>query len=213
MRMLNYSILGITMMVVSAAFGQSKTLSTAEVVTLKEKVAANTQTLQSLVSDFTQTKHLDYMEHDIKSTGKLYFRSPSKIRWEYTDPTTYVVVFDKQKMHLYDGNAKKDIDLTTNRRLKGLNDILIGTVQGGNIFDESRFNISYHRDGTGYSAILIPKDKAIAKYIKQVELAFDTSTYLVKRVKITDPTLDYTLIKFENQRRNTAVSDDKFVIK
>ncbi len=212
-RMPTYCTLVVALLACSAAFGQQRAMTPAEVTALKEKIAASTQGLKALESAFEQTKHLDYLEHDVKSTGKLYFKSPDKIRWEYVNPTAYVVIFDNQKMHVYDGKTKKGVDLSSNRRLSGLNNLLVGTVKGGNIFDESQFDIAYYRNNTGYSATLIPKDKALAKYIKQVELAFDSGTFLVTRVKITDSSSDYTLISFNNQRKNASIPDEKFTMK
>ncbi len=207
------STLLIAFVACSPAFGQKRAMAPAEVATFKERVAASTQQLQSLESAFTQTKHLDYLTHDVKSTGKLYFQSPDKIRWEYTSPSPYVVIFDNQKMLVHEGNKKKDIDLSANRRLKGLNGILVGTVQGGNIFDESQFDISYYRDGTGYLATLVPKDKGLARYIKEVELTFDSDTFLVKRIKTSDTSSDYTLISFDSQRKNSSIPADRFSMK
>ncbi|MBK1440828.1 outer membrane lipoprotein carrier protein LolA [Parapedobacter sp. ISTM3] len=215
MRMRKYRLLTIVLLAAcTAGFAQRKALTPAETAAFKEKVIANTRNLKSLESNFTQSKQLSYMEHAVKASGKLYFRAPQDIRWEYRQPTSYVIVFDHQTMFIDEGGSKpKQIDLAANRRLKGLSGLLVGTVQGGNVVDESRFVVDYYRAGSGYAAILRPKDKALQRYIKEVELTFDGSTFLINRIKIIDPTQDFTLIDFENQRKNVAMPEELFAIK
>ncbi|RQP15929.1 MAG: outer membrane lipoprotein carrier protein LolA, partial [Parapedobacter sp.] len=75
------SVIGFVLFLASIrAFGQ-QALTTPEINALKEKTAANAKTLQSLESNFTQTKHLSYLENAVQSSGKLYFKNPGKIRW------------------------------------------------------------------------------------------------------------------------------------
>ena len=84
MHVLKHNILVIALLIYgSTTSAQRKTLTAAETASFKEKVAASTQSLQSLESDFTQTKQLSYLENTITSSGKLYFKAPNKIRWEY----------------------------------------------------------------------------------------------------------------------------------
>lgn len=194
----------------ATAFAQREALDTEESKAVKAKVAAAAQSLQSLQSDFTQTKEVSYMDNAIRSVGKLYFKAPDRIRWEYTSPTNYVVIFDGQTMHTVEGGRTKTTKLTANRRMKGLNDLLAGSLQGGTMLDESRFDITYYRDKAGYVALLVPKDKGLSRYIRQVELTFDSSSLLLTRVTLTDPAGDTTQLAFANQRKNMAVDDATF---
>ena len=208
---LKYNLIAIILLVCcSVVSAQRKALTPAEAATFKEKIAANTQNLRSLESDFVQTKRLSYLENTIKSSGKLYFKAPRKIRWEYQSPTEYVIIFAGQTMHTDDGTTKKTVDLAANRRLKGLNDLLTGTVQGGNILDESRFTITYFRNNTDYSAVLVPREKALGKFVKQVELTFNGANLLLKQVLLTDPAGDSTQLAFTNQRKNTPIPEARF---
>lgn len=193
-----------------AAAAQRKALTAAEATTLKAKVTASTQSLQSLQSDFTQTKQLSYLENAVRSSGTLHFKAPGKIRWEYLRPTSYVVIFDGHTMHTVEGNRSKTANLNANRRMKGLNDLLLGSVQDGNLLDDSHFDITYYRERAGYVAVLTPKEKALHRYIQQVELIFDETSLLLSEVTLTDPTGDSTRLTFANQRKNISIPETMF---
>jgi len=209
--MLKHNILTLALLLCcTAGFAQRNTLTTDESAALRAKITANTQSLQSLQSDFTQTKQLSYMDHAVRSTGKLYFKAPGKIRWEYLSPTNYVVIFDGQTMHTVEGGRTKTTNLNANRRMKGLNDLLAGSLPGGDMLDESRFDISYYRNKAGYVAALVPKDKGLSRYIQQVELTFDGTSLLLTGVTLTDAAGDSTQLTFANQRKNAAIPDTAF---
>lgn len=188
-------------------------LSSAEIKTLKSNINSATANLNSLQSDFVQTKHLDFMENDVKSSGKLYYKSQSKIRWEYTSPFSYYVIFNRDKMFVNDNGKKKQSDLSSNKQLKDVSKIMLGTVQGSAVLDETKFKITYSKSGSDYLAKMIPTDKTYKKYIQQIDLTFDGKTYLLKKIKTIEPSLDYTLIEFKNQKKNTSLSDEKFSFK
>lgn len=188
-------------------------MNSAEIKKLKENINSATSNLTSLQSDFTQTKHLDFMENDVKSSGKLYFKSKSKIRWEYTSPFHYYVIFNNEKMFVNDNGKKKETELSSSKLLKDLNKIMLGTVNGSGVLDETKFKILYSKTGNDYLAKMVPTDKTYKKYIKQIDLTFDGKSFLLKKIKTTEPTLDYTLIEFTNQKKNSAVDDAKFLFK
>lgn len=188
-------------------------LNASQIKTLKQNIDNATKDLKSLESSFTQTKHLDFMENDVKSSGKLYYKSTSKIRWEYTSPFSYYVIFNNEKMFVNDNGKKKETAINNNKLLKDLSKIMLGTVNGSGVLDEKKFKITYSKSGEDYIAKMIPTDNTYKKYIKQIDLNFDGKTYLLKKIKTTEPSLDYTLIEFSNQKKNASVSDEKFQFK
>lgn len=193
------------------SYAQSTPMSASEVSTFKKQVADQASRLQSLESDFIQLKHLDFVEQAIKSVGKLSFKSPQRIRWEYTSPFQYYVIFDDNRMFINDGGNTKDVNLASNALLRDMNNMLAGTVQGDAIFDDKRFDITYYRVNSQYQTVFVPKERALSKYIQQIEMTFDPSSYLVTNIKIVEPSMDYTEITFSNQKRNTPIADEKFL--
>ncbi len=207
-----YKLLIFAFLVGIFTFSQTK-LTTAEVKTFKQNIASLSKNMTSLQSDFTQTKHLDFMENDVKSSGKLYYKSTSKIRWEYTSPFSYYVIFNQEKMFVNDNGKKKQVELSSSKLLKDLNKIILGTISGTDIFDEEKFTITYYKNGPDFQTKLIPADKNYKKYIKQIDLTFDGTTFFLKKMKSIEPSLDYTLIEFSNHKKNTTIADEKFTFK
>lgn len=185
-------------------------LSAEEAKTLKQNISSTGKNMTSLQCDFKQTKHLDFMENDVESSGKLYYKSSSKIRWEYTSPFSYYVIFNREKMFVNDNGKKKQVELSSSKLLKDLNKIMLGTVSGTGIFDEEKFEITYYKSGKDFLAKMVPTDKNYKKYIKQIDLTFDGKTFNLKKIKSTEPSLDYTLIEFSNHKKNTSIADEIF---
>ena len=62
--------------------------------------------VSSLQADFVQTKHLKLLKRPIVSRGKLYYRRPSQVRWEYTSPIRSIVIMDARgvRRYIWQGN-------------------------------------------------------------------------------------------------------------
>lgn len=211
MHISKYNVLALALLFCCApGFAQRNALNTEESAALRAKVTANTKSLQSLQSDFIQTKKLSYTDKAIRSTGKFYFKAPGKIRWEYLSPSSYVVVFDGQTMHTKEGGRTRSTNLATNRRTQGLNELLVSSLQEGDMLGGDRFATAYFRDKTDYIAVLTPKDKRLSSYIRQVELVFDGTSLLLTRVTLTDPRGDSTQLAFTGQRKNETIPDATF---
>jgi outer membrane lipoprotein carrier protein len=208
--MWNYSLLFVFLFSGILANAQ---LNASQIKTLKQNIDNSTKDLKSLESSFTQTKQLDFMDKAVKSSGKMYFKATSKIRWEYSSPFNYYVIFNKEKMFVNDNGKKKETEISNNKLLKELSQIMMGTVSGSGVLDEKKFKITYTKSGEDYVAKMLPTDNTYKKYIKQIDLTFDGKTYLLKKIKTIEPSLDYTLIEFSNQKKNASVSDEKFAFK
>ncbi|AUP79585.1 LolA family protein [Flavivirga eckloniae] len=183
-------------------------MSTAESATLKAKVKTQATTIKTLLSDFTQYKHLDFLSNDIKSSGKLSFKSPDLVKWEYTTPFKYAVLFKNETLFINDEGKKSNIDIGSNKMFKQLNTLIINSVKG-DLFDENEFDITYFKDGANSKVYFSPKDKKFSKYIKAFQILFNEMGDVVE-LKMIEPSEDYTKIVFSNRAVNTNLSDAIF---
>lgn len=77
---------------VQQAFTQTPLTST-EINQFKQHVKQTAQQTETIVSDFVQEKQMEFLNDGAISEGTLTFKSPNAIRWEYTKPYAYEVIF------------------------------------------------------------------------------------------------------------------------
>lgn len=185
-------------------------LSPAEAQVLKEKVLTNAENTKTITSDFVQKKHLDFLASDIETMGSMHFKSPNLLKWAYTDPYQYSVVFKDEQLHVNDDGAKSEVNLQGNKMFQSLNDLLAKSIKG-DMFNEEEFGIAYFKMEDNYLVKFHPLRKELKKYIKTFELTFAATDGNVLAVKMIEPSDDYTQIIFNNRVLNVPISDAVFV--
>jgi len=184
-------------------------MSPAEVTAFKNAVNATAKGTKTLTTDFVQYKHMDFLAKDIETSGKMIFKAPGLLMWQYTKPYQYSIIFKNNKIHINDGGKKSQMNAGGSKMFDKLTKLIISSVNG-NMFDEKEFTISYLKSKDYNITKLVPKDAALKKYIKQMELYFDKKGNMVAEVKMIEPSDDYTRIVFKNKVLNAQVPDSLF---
>ena len=183
-------------------------MSTSEAHTLKATVKSLSAETRTITADFVQYKHLDFLSNDIKSEGKLAFKSPNMVKWEYVKPFDYSVLFKDETLFINDNGNKSDMDMGSNKIFKQLNQLITASIKG-DMFDASEFEVSYFKNDGGSEVRFNPKDKQFAEFIKSFHITYNTKGE-VQEVKMIEPSDDYTLIVFSNRATNQPLSDAVF---
>lgn len=193
----------------TAIIGQETVMSASEIENFKEQVMLSSSNTTSIVSDFVQYKHLDFLENDIKTSGKLAYKAPGLVKWEYTHPYQYSVIFKKDELLINDGGTKSNVDIGNSKLFKKLNELIVKSVKG-NMFDDEDFIVSYFKTSRTNKAVFTPRDKKLAGYIAIFELHFNKEDGTVMEVKMVEPSSDFTQIIFSNRELNGTLSDAIF---
>lgn len=201
--------LGVLLLVSFCSFGQERILSADEIKELKVKVKEKSETTQTIKSDFIQYKHLDFLSNDIKTEGKLAYKSPNLVKWEYTNPYKYSVVFKNNSLLINDDGKKNTVNIGSSKLFEKMNVLIVKSIRG-DMFDDAEFDISYHKSKSSYIVKFLLKDVNFKKVIKQFVLHFDVKSYDVTQVKMIEPSNDYTKIVFKNRKLNIPLSDAIF---
>ena len=200
MRAISFLLFLLTTMVL---WGQQP-LSQAQATAFKEKVMAKNKTIKTM-----QRKHLEFMANDIETKGKMFFSAPDRLNWQYTTPYQYQIVFQKDQIKVNDAGKVSQMK-ADNKIFKKINSLIVSTVSG-NMFDQKEFAVTLYNEGKDTKAQLQPKDKTLLKYIKEIHLFF-SSDASVDRVKLIEPTDDYTEITFTHKQFNTPIDDSVFAL-
>ncbi|MCF6306411.1 MAG: outer membrane lipoprotein carrier protein LolA [Flavobacteriaceae bacterium] len=191
------------------ANAQEVKMNASEISSFKNQIKEVSEKTKTITSDFIQYKHLDFLTEDIKTSGKMTFKAPNWVKWEYTKPYQYSVIFKDNVLLINDGGTKSDVKISSSKLFKQLNKLIINSVTG-DMFDEEQFDILYSKTENYNKVILTSKDKNFAKFIKTFELHFNKKTGAVIEVKMIEPSEDFTKIIFSNRVDNSTLSDAIF---
>ncbi|NOJ75781.1 outer membrane lipoprotein carrier protein LolA [Empedobacter stercoris] len=190
-------------------FAQESKMSNAEIENFKKDIVTDSKRIKTLTADFTQYKVMSFLEKPIVSKGKLYLQNPSSMRWNYTQPIDYNVIFNHNEIYINDEGKKSSVDLQGNKKFEKLNQLIVGSVSG-NLFNTNDFFITYVKTDKARIAKLQPKIKDVMKYIKEIQLTFYSGQSTVTEVKLIEPSDDYTKILFTNKSLNKTINASVF---
>lgn len=192
------------------SWAQEQKMSDGEVTAFKQSVAVVSKKIKTLSTDFVQYKHLDFLSKDIETSGKMIFKEPYSLLWQYKKPYNYSIVFKNGKILINDEGKKSAVDIGSSKLFGKINKLIVGSVSG-DLFDDKEFSISYFKNkDQNIIAKFIPKDATLKKYIKQIDLTFDKEDATVIQVKLLESSADYTRIVLKNKVINTKVDEASF---
>ena len=178
----------------------------------KQKMESQSKLINSIESDFTQEKYLSVMSEKIITKGHFCFKKVNMLRWEYTDPLKYLIVINKDKMFIKDNGKVSKYDINSNKMFKSINEMMVNTVQG-NLLNSKDYKVRFYENEKQYLLELTPTQKAAKDFLKNIHLYIDKMDYAVVKVRMIEPSDDYTNIDFSNRKTNQPIGDEKFTVK
>ena len=188
---------------------QEQKMPEKEIAPFKTKMTETAHGIKTMVTDFVQFKHMDFLSKDIESSGKMSFKGPNSLMWQYKKPYVYTISFNNGKIAINDEGKKSQVDASNSEMFKKINKLIVRSVSG-DMFDDKEFDISYNKVMDQSSVTFKPKDASLRQYIKQLDLLFDAKDGTVSQVKMVEPAGDYTRILFKNKVLNEKIEDALF---
>jgi outer membrane lipoprotein-sorting protein len=170
------------------------------------------KTIQTIESDFIQEKYLSVLTESITTKGHFTFKQKNQIRWEYTDPFSYIIIIKDGKMQIKDDDKITNYDMSGNKSMSAINEKMSDIVQGKIIRNKNEFNTTYSENSNFYLVSLVPKLKEMKDYFNGIQIYFDKNDLTVSKIKMIELSGDYSIINFINKKKNSIVADEKFSI-
>ena len=183
-----------------------------DVKALENKINEASAKIETIISDFVQEKHLEYLDAVIESSGKFWFKKDDQLRWEYIQPFKYIIVINDGKFIISDEGDISEYDTKSNKAFKKINDLIINSVSGG-LLAGDEFEVTAFENATTYLVKLIPKNSDMKKVLSNIEMTFNKANLSVTQIVMRESEQDFTIMKFTNNRFNDKISDDIFTIK
>jgi outer membrane lipoprotein carrier protein len=189
--------------------GQESSLSNSEKQAFKSSVIEKSNDINSFSAEFIQTKHMKMMDGSPESHGNVYFKSPGTLKWEYTKPYDYQLLFRDSKLFIVEEGQLSEIDLSANELFDKMGELVAGSVNGKILMADKDFDITYHRAGEYVKALIIPKDQNLRGMFSEIWINFNKD-HLIRSVRLIDPSGDYTEISMKNIKINQPIPSSVF---
>lgn len=188
--------------------GAQTKMSLSEANDLKALVKKQAEMTETITSDFVQYQHIDFLSNDIESSGRMAFKSPNMVRWEYLQPDPYSIVFKNGKLYTDQNGKKSSMDMGSNKVFTQLNQLITSSIKG-DMFDTDEFTITYYHKSADNEVHFMPKDEQFAEFINSIHITFNNQGE-VAAVKMLEPSGDFTRIVFRNRKVNVPLAKDVF---
>ncbi|MFZ7126066.1 MAG: outer membrane lipoprotein carrier protein LolA [Desulfobacterales bacterium] len=164
--------------------------------------------VQSLQSDFVQTKEMTILARPLVAKGRIYFRKPGSLRWEYHSPVESVLLMHNGSSHRYIRNPEGEFEPDPGN-LQAMDFVMqeISQWMDGRFDTNGAFNAELGPDGR---IVLTPAGEALTAFIQRIELAMADQPGILKEVVIVESDRSLTRLTFLDPRLNLPLDDTVF---
>src|ERR1700748_3558665 len=110
-----------------------------DVAGFQHSLSVSNAAVQTINSDFNQTKNLSLLSDKIKSKGKFYFKKEDKIRIEYTSPYYYLLVMNGGQLMVKDEQKTTKVNTGNSKTMQSVNRVIIDCMKGA-VFQNPDFS-------------------------------------------------------------------------
>ena len=184
----------------------------ADLTKFKAAFAVAAQKTSSIKSDFTQDKNLSMLSEKITSKGNFWFKKDSRVRMEYNHPFQYLMILNKDKVYIKDGQKESKVSTKSNKMFQQINKIMIDCMQGTTL-DNTDFKTRVFENKTNALVELTPVTKGMKEMFKSINVIVDKKDFSVTSIQMLELSGDNTIMRFTNKELNAAIPDTLFDIK
>lgn len=177
----------------------------------KRSFTQATAATESVQADFIQEKSLTMLSEKIISDGKFWFRRNDKLRMEYLQPYSYLIILNGGKIYMKDGIKENKISAGSNPVFKQINRILLDCVSGS-MLDNPDFRARIYENSGSWLIEFKPTVKNLKELYKHINILLDKRDFTASTIGMYEVSGDQTIIRFQNKVLNAQIPDSVFNI-
>ena len=170
-----------------------------------EKLQSRYESTKTMEADFQQTVESPTLATPLKTSGKVAFEKPNRMRWDYDPPDKQTIVGDGQTLWLYQPDLNQVIKTPLGQAFQASTPL---TFLAGLGRVERDFDATLERETSDAWVLrLAPKQDAA---MGTLGLTVRKSDAAIVEARITDSAGTTTRIAFAHERRNAAIEPARF---
>ncbi|HUN54061.1 MAG TPA: outer membrane lipoprotein carrier protein LolA [Smithella sp.] len=178
-----------------------------------QKLQSSYEKTKDLKADFVQEAFIKSVKNTQREEGKVYFKNPRNMLWEYTKPHGKKLVINSQTAWLY--IEKEKVAYKQKSESIFQSKFLINFFAGAGKLKED-FIVKYAESGPtdkdgNYLLVLTPREKTAA--CNSITLTIDKSNFYILRVSFNDVLGNTTTLRFSNISINAGLTQKNFQFK
>ncbi len=164
--------------------------------------------LKTMQADFVQTKVSVLLGDKEETSGTVLLQVPGRLRWEYVAP-------QPSTMLIRDGRFQRWVPRTKQLfrgEARGEADLLVGFGQGA-VGLGSKYEVAVEAEeavGGAPAFVLRLKPRGGGGLFKEIQLWVDKARFIPVQTRLTEPTDDYTTIRFDRVVLNKGLAGNAF---
>jgi outer membrane lipoprotein carrier protein len=170
--------------------------------------------LKTMRADFVESKMLLLLEEEERREGRVSLHVPGRLRWDYSAPQESVTLIKNGRFARYLPRSKQ----VFRGEARGESDLLVGFGPGAADLD-SKYEVTLvgeeEVDGAAaYVLDLRPRpETSNGGLFTEIRLWVEKRRHIPVQTRLTEPTGDYTTIRFENVEINGSLPRGSFDLK
>jgi outer membrane lipoprotein-sorting protein len=197
--------------VCETVFSQAgRNLIESEKAVFEQKMLEQSKKINTLQCRFVQEKTSTLVTEKAVAKGILLYRSPSILRWEYTEPAPSMLILNEKNAVFLDQNGKRQGNANV---LKQLGGIIVAMINGEGLRQNKQFSTEVFECDRNFIVILTPVQKRLKEFYKSIELKLDKNTFLASEIMLNEKTGDKTVIFLNDTELNKEIDTNKFTVK
>ncbi len=205
MRIINFLIFLFSLQMLA----QTGSLTVSEKQAFKASVIEKSNGINNFSAEFSQVRHMKMMDGSARSQGKVYYQSPASLKWEYTIPYNYQLLFKGSKLFITEEGQLSEVDLSSNKLFEKMGELVAGSLNGKILMADKDFDITYLYADPYVRARIIPLDLNLKAMFSEIWISFNPE-HLIRSVRLIDPSGDYTEISMKNIKINQPIPSSVF---